>query len=189
MNKYPRITFKAGLNILTILMGDMVSYLAYRILKYLRSFASDLNVADLKVFKIKKIIDLRGIIPQVLGILALSESEHISHHWFFCFKLLFDLSWTEHFCKLNPKVAFRLVKSIFAVLFNLFQKDAILSNDLGHQFEGFKLLSVSRKNGDFHVDGNDCKIVEMENTGATVTVASRELVARQNLVVSAEARV
>ena len=177
MNKYPRVTFEASLNVLTILMGDMVSYLANSILKNLRGLACDLNVADLEVFKIQKIIDLRKIISHVLRILALSESQHISHHRLLCFKLLLDLTWAEYFCQLDPKATLRLVKSIFAVLFDLFQKNSILPNDLGHQFEGFKPLSVSRKNRNFHVDGNDCEIVEMENTGAAVTIASGELVA------------
>lgn len=132
MNKYPRITFKASLNVLPILMCHMVSYLAYRIFKHLRGFASDLNVADLEVFKIKTIIDLRRIIPTVLSILALSESKHISHHWLFGFKLLFDLTWAEHFCQLNSKVTLRLVKSFLAILLDLFQKNAIFPNDLGH---------------------------------------------------------
>ena len=101
MNKYPCVIFKASLNVLTILMGNMVSYLANRILKHFRGLPCDLNVADLEVFKIKKIIDLRKIIPQILWIFALSESQHVSHHRLLSFKLLFYLTWAEHFCELN----------------------------------------------------------------------------------------
>ena len=110
----------------------MVSNLLNRILENLRRFSSDLNVANLKVFQIKKIIDLVWIILEVLGVFALFEGQHSAHHWLLCFKLFLDLFGAEDFGQLNSQAALWLTEGIVAVLLDLFEKDPILANNFSH---------------------------------------------------------